>query len=87
MADGYIELTPQSIQTAQGVAELNRMLRTLFQNIPGNTDDVKVFSGYGTPEGAVKANVGSIFMRLDGGANTSIYIKETGSDGNGWTAK
>lgn len=41
----------------------------------------------GSPEGVVTANVGSIYLRSDGGGNTTLYVKETGTDENGWAAK
>lgn len=44
-------------------------------------------SGSGTPEGAVTAPVGSLFTRTDGGANTTLYVKESGSSNTGWVAK
>ncbi len=44
-------------------------------------------SGTGSPEGAVTANVGSIFLRTDGGANTTLYVKESGTGNTGWAAK
>jgi hypothetical protein len=44
-------------------------------------------SGTGTPEGAVTAPVGSLFMRTDGGASTTFYVKESGSGNTGWIAK
>jgi hypothetical protein len=44
-------------------------------------------SGAGTPEGAVTAPVGSLFTRTDGGAGTTLYIKEAGSGNTGWVAK
>jgi peroxiredoxin len=31
--------------------------------------------------------VGSLFLRTDGGANTTLYIKESGSGNTGWVAK
>lgn len=46
-----------------------------------------IFSGTGTPEAAVTAPVGSIFLRTDGGAATSLYVKETGSGNTGWVGK
>jgi hypothetical protein len=44
-------------------------------------------SGTGTPEGAVAAAIGSLFTRTDGGANTTLYVKESGSGNTGWVAK
>lgn len=43
-------------------------------------------SGTGTPEGAVTAVVGSMFTRTDGGASTTLYVKESGSGNTGWRA-
>jgi hypothetical protein len=44
-------------------------------------------TGTGTPEGAVTAPVGSLFTRTDGGASTTLYVKETGAGNTGWVAK
>lgn len=41
----------------------------------------------GSPEGAVTAVVGSIYSRTNGGANTSLYVKESGTGNTGWVAK
>lgn len=46
-----------------------------------------LFSGTGTPEGVVTAGVGSLFLRTDGGALTTLYIKESGAGNTGWVAK
>lgn len=46
-----------------------------------------VSAGSGSPEGAVTAPVGSLYMRTDGGAGTSFYVKESGSGNTGWVAK
>jgi len=43
--------------------------------------------GNGDPNGSVVATVGSTYQRLDGGANTSFYVKESGSGNTGWAAK
>jgi len=43
--------------------------------------------GAGTPEGAVTAPVGSLFTRTDGGASTTLYVKESGTGNTGWVAK
>lgn len=46
-----------------------------------------IFSGSGTPEGAITAPVSSIYLRTDGGTGTSFYVKETGTGNTGWVAK
>lgn len=43
--------------------------------------------GSGSPEGVVTANVGSMYLRSDGGAGATLYIKETGTGNTGWVAK
>lgn len=49
---------------------------------PGN-----VLSDTGTPEGVVVAPIGAMFLRKDGGASTTLYIKESGTGNTGWVAK
>lgn len=44
-------------------------------------------SGTGTPEAALTAGIGSIYVRTDGGASTTLYIKESGTGNTGWVAK
>lgn len=41
----------------------------------------------GTPESAVAGPIGCLFSRLDGGAVTSLYVKESGTGNTGWVAK
>lgn len=44
--------------------------------------------GTGTPEGVVIASPPAFFIRLDGGALTTIYSKESGTGTNtGWVGK
>ena len=47
-----------------------------------------LFVGGGDPEGVVAAGLGALFLRKDGGAGTSLYVKED-DDGaaTGWQAK
>lgn len=47
----------------------------------------KLYAGTGTPEGNVTAAMGSLFLRTDGGASTTLYVKTSGSGSTGWTAK
>lgn len=44
-------------------------------------------AGSGSPENAVIAQVGSIYLRTDGGVNTTLYVKESGTGNTGWVAK
>lgn len=46
-----------------------------------------ISSGTGTPEGVVTAPVGSLYTRTDGGAGTTLYVKESGTGNTGWVAK
>jgi hypothetical protein len=48
-----------------------------------------VTSGLGSPEARIVAVVGSLYLRTDGGAGTSVYVKESGrgATSTGWVAK
>lgn len=46
-----------------------------------------IMSGTGTPEGSETADVGSLYLRTDGGAGTTLYVKESGTGNTGWAAK
>lgn len=52
----------------------------------GASTDVSISSGTATPEGAITAPVGSLRLRSDGAAGTSLYVKESGTGNTGWTA-
>lgn len=85
MADGFNEI--KNLETPAALAELNRMIRELYDMVPSDNDTIKVYKGYGSPENAVSASIGSLYQRLDGGANTTLYVKESGSADTGWIAK
>lgn len=53
----------------------------------GSTSSFELLSGVGTPENNVVATVGSLYTRSDGGANTTLYVKESGAGNTGWVAK
>lgn len=55
--------------------------------IPVSGTAATISAGTGSPEAAVTAVVGSLYLRTDGGAGTSLYVKESGSSDTGWTAK
>lgn len=43
--------------------------------------------GTGSPQGVVTAPVGTLWLRTDGGASTTLYVKESGTGNTGWVAK
>lgn len=86
--DGFVELTLENLKTVEGVNQLNRMMRQVFESIQNDQNGFADYSGYGTPENAITAKIGSIYKRLDGGASTTLYVKESGANTNtGWVAK
>lgn len=83
----FQELSIDQLQTSGGVLVLNNMLRFLFEKVVADGENRDITFGYGTPESAVTKSVGSLFLRLDGGANTTLYVKESGTGNTGWVAK
>jgi hypothetical protein len=61
-------------------------LKTLGDGIQlvGSLD---IAGGSGSPEGVRTAAVGSLWLRSDGGASTTLYVKESGTGNTGWVAK
>jgi hypothetical protein len=47
---------------------------------------VKIQAGTSSPESAVSASIGSLFLRTDGSTGTTLYIKESGASTTGWVA-
>lgn len=50
-------------------------------------NQMPIFKGTGSPNGVLTANVGCLYLRTDGGASTTLYVKESGSGNTGWVAK
>jgi hypothetical protein len=53
----------------------------------GTLQDRGLFSANGSPEGVITAATGSMYLNRNGGAGTTLYVKETGSGNTGWVAK
>ncbi len=47
----------------------------------------RVLQGTGSPEGVVNAPIGQTYINISGGANTTFYVKESGTGNTGWIAK
>jgi hypothetical protein len=65
-------------------AELDTIAEQLVSAI---LEKAGILSGTGTPEGKVAAKVGTLYRRLDGGASTTLYVKQSGTGNTGWAAK
>lgn len=57
-----------------------------WQRVPALGSGVKMLTGTGSPETVITAPVGSIWLRTNGGAGTTMYIKESGAGNTGWRA-
>lgn len=73
-----------NLNTATGVLRLHSGAAISFYQ---GGIDVKWLVGLGTPEGFVTAPVGSLYTRTDGGAGTTLYVKQSGAGNIGWVAK
>ena len=49
--------------------------------------NVDTFTGTATPEGSIIASMGSLFINKNGGAGTTLYVKQSGSGNTGWVGK
>lgn len=64
-----------------------RVTRLFLGSANGGLGTELVYTGEGTPEANVVAPIGSIYLRTDGGASTTLYVKESGTGDTGWVAK
>jgi len=69
---------------------VNAVAKAVIDNkgiVVGASGNPFISAGSATPESAVTAPIGSIFIRTDGGASTSVYFKESGTGNTGWVGK
>ena len=86
--DTLFMITSGDAVLADNCVQMNNIISTGFgRNYMDRLNNVLTKHGAGTPEGAVIAGIGSFFYRTDGGANTSVYVKESGTGAAGWVAK
>lgn len=78
-----------NVTNSQDLARVANIYRSTYtrQVFVGSAGAQLISGGAGTPEGVVTAPVGSQWLRSDGGAVTTLYIKETGAGNTGWVAK
>lgn len=77
---------PMITSTELRLAKGYRLAITNATSYAGTTASV-ILGGSGSPEGAVTAPVGSLYLRADGGTSSSLYVKESGTGSTGWIAK
>lgn len=87
-----LELTRAAIVALADAGHILYTVNASSSNDDNQTEVViggaKVLTGTGTPEAAVVGSVGDLYTRKDGGANTTLYVKESGTNTNtGWIAK
>jgi len=80
---GAIETFATDYATEQG-GIFDKPLRTDALTLDNTC---RVLTGSGSPEGVVAAPVCSLFLRQDGTAATTLYVKTSGAGNTGWTAK
>jgi hypothetical protein len=86
-SDASISITALQLQTGNVVVPSGSISITNSGKgiqLPGG---ITWTSGSGSPEGVVTAPVGSLYSRSDGGAGTSLYVKQSGSENTGWVGK
>ena len=88
-APRHLWFVPPVIRTPEDAAKAIREFATWmqFKLFELDTQNDLFYQGTGTPEGVVDAKIGSIYQRTDGGAGTTIYVKESGTGKNGWIGK
>ena len=83
-AAGGFEPRPQPAER-RALFDVRRLISDLRARIDALNSVFQ--TGSGTPEGAVTAPVGTLYLRTDGGAATTLYVKESGTGNTGWVAK
>lgn len=90
--------TPPSEYDQKYFSILLKTLETYFRRVNATGDtiaavafiggsNVSIHSGVGSPEASITAVVGSMYLRSDGGAGTTLYVKESGTGNTGWIPK
>jgi hypothetical protein len=83
----FTNLTATGTTTLKDVNVTGTLTATNFVVASAASVTVTVTSGSGSPESAVTAPVGSLYLRTDGGYTTTFYVKTNGSGNTGWGAK
>lgn len=66
---------------------VNKRWRQVYAQQVNLTGGIVWLTGAGSPEALITAPVGSLYSRSDGGAGTTLYVKQSGTGNTGWVAK
>jgi hypothetical protein len=91
----YVENRPGTFTRVDALADNTndignfsiRWRNTHSANLRVGASGVLWTSDVGSPEGVVTASRGALYTRTDGGAGTTLYVKESGTGNTGWVAK
>lgn len=72
-------MKPQRIPPVYDERWLTQFVQELLNELP--------LRGTVHPEGNIVAPVGRLYIRTEGGAGTTLYVKESGTGADGWAAK
>ena len=89
-ATGYLGWYGRALLSspADGIIRLVNNAGGSFTRLELGAANLGISRGTGTPEGTVTALVGSLYIRTDGGASTTLYVKESSpTPSTGWVAK
>lgn len=75
-----------TVSSGSMVAPALRLTGSILHGPPGDGTGPVMRFGTGSPETNFAHPVGSIYMRTDGGASTTMYVKESGTGTTGWRA-
>ena len=86
----FVDNICDQLMSKTGAGTLGPFVTFAFRRVDVIVDvnsNVRQMVGDNTPEGAATAGVGSTFVRRNGGAATTFYVKESGTGNTGWVAK
>ncbi len=83
----YIKYKSAAVTLRGRIAGATVDLVQFFQNCIVFPNGRQIRYGTGTPEGVITGVIGDLFLRTDGGASTTLYVKTSGTGNTGWTAK
>lgn len=77
-----------NISLITDISGITKVVQPTLQKLATQTYlDSFVMRGAGSPEGVITASPGRLYENTNGGANTTLYVKESGTGNTGWVAK